>query len=29
MTLSTYFMEATYLVASILFIFALKGMSHP
>ncbi len=29
MTLSTYFMEATYLVASILFVFALKGMSHP
>ena len=29
MTLSTYFMEATYLTASILFIFALKGMSHP
>src|SRR6516164_106947 len=29
MTLSTYFMEATYLIASILFVFALKGMSHP
>ena len=29
MTLSSYFMEATYLVASILFVFALKGMSHP
>ena len=29
MTLTSYFMEATYLVASILFIFALKGMSHP
>jgi NAD(P) transhydrogenase subunit beta len=29
MTLSTYFMEATYLVASVLFILALKGMSHP
>ncbi|MGA8730849.1 MAG: NAD(P)(+) transhydrogenase (Re/Si-specific) subunit beta [Terracidiphilus sp.] len=29
MTLSTYFMEATYLVASILFILSLKGMSHP
>jgi NAD(P) transhydrogenase subunit beta len=28
-TLTSYFMEATYLVASILFIFALKGMSHP
>jgi NAD(P) transhydrogenase subunit beta len=29
MSLSTYFMEATYLVASILFVLALKGMSHP
>ena len=29
MTLSSYFMEATYLIASILFILALKGMSHP
>ncbi len=29
MTLTSYFMEATYLVASILFILALKGMSHP
>jgi len=29
MSLSTYFMEATYLLASILFVFALKGMSHP
>jgi H+-translocating NAD(P) transhydrogenase subunit beta len=29
MTMSTYFMEATYLIASILFVFALKGMSHP
>ena len=29
MTLSTYFMEATYLIASILFVFSLKGMSHP
>jgi NAD(P) transhydrogenase subunit beta len=28
-TLSTYFMEATYLIASILFVLALKGMSHP
>lgn len=28
-TVSTYFMEATYLVASILFILALKMMSHP
>jgi NAD(P) transhydrogenase subunit beta len=28
-TYSTYFMEATYLVASILFILALKMMSHP
>jgi NAD(P) transhydrogenase subunit beta len=28
-SLTSYFMEATYLVASILFIFALKGMSHP
>jgi NAD(P) transhydrogenase subunit beta len=28
-TLTSYFMEATYLVASILFILALKGMSHP
>src|SRR6202167_3450094 len=29
MTPSTWFMEATYLIASILFVFALKGMSHP
>lgn len=29
MNLSAYFMEATYLTASILFVFALKGMSHP
>ncbi len=29
MNLTSYFMEATYLIASILFIFALKGMSHP
>ncbi|HWE86243.1 MAG TPA: NAD(P)(+) transhydrogenase (Re/Si-specific) subunit beta [Terracidiphilus sp.] len=29
MSLSTYFMEATYLIASILFVLALKGMSHP
>ena len=29
MTLTTYFMEATYLIASILFVFSLKGMSHP
>ncbi len=29
MSLTSYFMEATYLVASILFILALKGMSHP
>ena len=29
MSLTAYFMEATYLIASILFIFALKGMSHP
>ena len=28
-TTTTYFMEATYLVASILFIMALKMMSHP
>jgi NAD(P) transhydrogenase subunit beta len=28
-TLTNYFMEATYLVASILFILALKMMSHP
>jgi len=27
--LTTYFMEATYLIASILFVLALKGMSHP
>ena len=26
---STYFMEFTYLLASILFILALKRMSHP
>jgi NAD(P) transhydrogenase subunit beta len=26
---ATYFMEATYLVASILFVLSLKGMSHP
>jgi NAD(P) transhydrogenase subunit beta len=29
MSLTSYFMEATYLIASILFVFALKGMSHP
>ena len=29
MSLSTYFMEATYLIASVLFVFSLKGMSHP
>jgi H+-translocating NAD(P) transhydrogenase subunit beta len=29
MTASRYFMEATYLIASILFVFALKGMSRP
>ena len=29
MSLESYFMEATYLVASILFILSLKGMSHP
>lgn len=29
MTLTAYFMEATYLVASILFILSLKMMSHP
>ena len=29
MSLTSYFMEATYLIASILFILALKGMSHP
>ena len=29
MRLTSYFMEATYLVASILFIFSLKKMSHP
>ena len=28
-TMTTYFMEATYLVASILFILSLKMMSHP
>ena len=28
-TLTSYFMEATYLVASILFILSLKMMSHP
>ncbi len=28
-TLATYFMEATYLIASILFILSLKMMSHP
>jgi len=28
-TLTSYFMEATYLVASLLFILALKKMSHP
>jgi H+-translocating NAD(P) transhydrogenase subunit beta len=28
-SLTTYFMEATYLIASILFILALKMMSHP
>ena len=26
---TTWFMEATYLIASILFVLALKGMSHP
>ncbi len=29
MSLTTYFMEATYLIASILFILSLKMMSHP
>jgi len=29
MSLATYFMEATYLIASVLFVLALKGMSHP
>ena len=29
MSLTSYFMEATYLLASILFVFSLKGMSHP
>ncbi len=29
MNIESYFMEATYLVASILFILSLKGMSHP
>jgi NAD(P) transhydrogenase subunit beta len=29
MNLTSYFMEATYLLASILFIFGLKRMSHP
>ena len=29
MTLTSYFMEATYLIASILFVMALKSMSHP
>src|ERR1035438_5208382 len=29
MTLESYFMEATHLLASILFVFSLKGMSHP
>ncbi len=29
MSLTSYFMEATYLVASILFILSLKKMSHP
>ena len=29
MNLTSYFMEATYLVASILFILSLKKMSHP
>jgi NAD(P) transhydrogenase subunit beta len=29
MSLSGYFMEATYLIASVLFVLALKGMSHP
>jgi len=28
-SLATYFMEATYLIASVLFVLALKGMSHP
>lgn len=29
MSLESYFMEATYLIASILFVLSLKGMSHP
>ena len=29
MSLAGYFMEATYLIASVLFVLALKGMSHP
>jgi len=29
MSLESYFMEATYLLASVLFILALKGMSRP
>jgi NAD(P) transhydrogenase subunit beta len=29
MSAATYFMEATYLIASVLFVLALKGMSHP
>jgi H+-translocating NAD(P) transhydrogenase subunit beta len=29
MSLTSYFMEATYLVASILFVLSLKKMSHP
>ena len=29
MSVATYFMEATYLIASILFVLALRGMSHP
>jgi NAD(P) transhydrogenase subunit beta len=29
MNLTTCFMEGTYLVASVLFVLALKGMSHP
>ena len=29
MTLASYFMEATYLIASILFVLSLKKMSHP
>ena len=29
MTTSSYFIEATYLLASVLFILGLKAMSHP